>query len=89
VLSEEDAVESGCGVRPVGDSVEVHLVLKGMVDLDAEIAKLDKSTPLATPPSSNLVVSSAASLALFAPFPYWDASTLRAYARGVVQVDRE
>ena len=43
IVSQDAQVEKGCGMRPVGDSAEVHLVLKGMVDLDAEIAKLDKS----------------------------------------------
>ena len=43
VVTQEGDVEKGCGMRPVGDTAEVHLVLKGMVDLDAEIAKLDKS----------------------------------------------
>jgi len=43
VVAQDGEVEKGCGMRPVGDSAEVHLVLKGMVDLDAEIAKLEKS----------------------------------------------
>ena len=43
IVGGDGAVGEGCGMRPVGDLAEVHLVLKGMVDLDAEIAKLDKS----------------------------------------------
>lgn len=31
------------GMRPVGDWAEVHMVLKGLLDLDAEIGKLEKS----------------------------------------------
>ncbi len=30
-------------MRPVGDALEVHLVLRGLVDFDSEIAKLDKT----------------------------------------------
>ena len=43
VVAKDGEIEKGCGMRPVGDSAELHLVLKGMVDLDAEIAKLEKS----------------------------------------------
>ena len=43
IVTHDAEIEKGCGMRPVGDTAEVHLVLKGMVDLDAEIAKLDKS----------------------------------------------
>jgi valyl-tRNA synthetase len=30
-------------MRPVGDVLEVHMVLKGLVDFDAEMAKLEKT----------------------------------------------
>ena len=33
----------GCGLRPVGDALEVHMVLRGLVDFDSEIAKLGRS----------------------------------------------
>ena len=50
-------VEPGCGMRPVGDTAEVHLVLKGMVDLDAEIAKLEKSIASKTAEVNKLVAT--------------------------------
>jgi valyl-tRNA synthetase len=30
-------------MRPLGDVLEVYMVLKGLVDLDAEMAKLEKN----------------------------------------------
>jgi len=60
IVTAGGEIEKGCGMRPVGDSAEVHLVLKGMVDLDAEIAKLEKSIASKTGELSKLKTSMAA-----------------------------
>jgi hypothetical protein len=39
--SEHLSPHTHTGMRPVGDWAEVHMVLKGLLDLDAEIAKIE------------------------------------------------
>ncbi|KAJ3073249.1 hypothetical protein HDU98_001931 [Podochytrium sp. JEL0797] len=43
VLSSTDTVPAGCAVTPVSGDCNVHLLVKGMVDFDAEIKKLEAS----------------------------------------------
>jgi valyl-tRNA synthetase len=44
ILCPDDAVPAGCGVTVINESVSVYLMLKGVVDPAAEIAKLEKKS---------------------------------------------
>ena len=44
VLGPDDEVPPGCGVTVINESVSVYLMLKGVVDPAAEIAKLEKKS---------------------------------------------
>ena len=44
ILGPDDAVPAGCGVTVINESVSVYLMLKGVVDPAAEIAKLEKKS---------------------------------------------
>ena len=37
-----DQVPSGCALQAIGPECTVHVLVKGQIDLDAEIAKVEK-----------------------------------------------
>jgi valyl-tRNA synthetase len=42
VLGTSESVPNGCAVSAVSEGIQVHLLVKGMIDFDQEIAKMDK-----------------------------------------------
>ena len=42
VVGSVDKVPDGCGCEIIGDGLELHLMLKGLVNVDAEVKKLGK-----------------------------------------------
>lgn len=42
VLAAADAVPAGCAVIPVGEDCTIHLLVRGMVDIEAEVVKLQE-----------------------------------------------
>ncbi|KAF8493570.1 valine-tRNA ligase [Gautieria morchelliformis] len=48
VLRQIDDVPAGCGSSVLSDTLTVYILVRGLVDLDSEIAKCDKKLSLAT-----------------------------------------
>ena len=47
VVKTSDEVPSGCALQAIGPDCTVHVLVKGQIDLDAEIAKVDKKLNVA------------------------------------------
>lgn len=48
VVSKVEDVPSGCALQAIGPDCTVHVLVKGQIDLDAEIAKVEKKLDAAT-----------------------------------------
>ncbi|KAJ2055131.1 valine--tRNA ligase, partial [Coemansia sp. S2] len=54
-LAPEEPVPAGCALVPVSDEVAIHLLVRGQVDIDQEIGKIEKKVAKVTGLKDGLV----------------------------------
>lgn len=55
LLSEGQSVPDGCAVTPLGEDCSVHLLVRGMVDIDAEVRKIEEKLKKSKAAAADLI----------------------------------